>query len=207
MTDPRTRLEDNLDNYPLFPLGTVLMPGGRMALRIFERRYLDLVRDCMREGSGFGVVWLEEGGSEVAKPGEAPSLAAIGTEAMIVDWDQTDDGLLSIVIEGRRRFSLLASRQLDTGLNVGDIQWRPYADDLPLTDASESLLALLEQLGEHPHVKRLGMSMSASGIGDLVFRLAQLLPLPQKEVYGMLQTEDPRHRLDMLNDLVEILAS
>ena len=196
-----------VDNFPLFPLGTVLVPGGRMALRIFERRYLDLVRDCLRDNSGFGVIWLDQGGSEVAKPGEAPSLAAMGTEAVIVDWDKTDDGLLGIVIEGRRRFSLLASRQAEGGLNVGDIQWRQDAEELPLTDASASLLALLEQLGEHPHVKRLGMSMSASGIGDLVFRLAQLLPLPQEEVYRMLETEDHRQRLDLLNDLVEILAS
>lgn len=202
-----TETAEQCDDFPLFPLGTVLLPGGRMALRIFERRYLDLVRDCMREGSSFGVIWLNQGGSEVAKPGQAPSLAGIGTEAVIVDWDQTDDGLLGIVIEGRRRFSLRRSRQADSGLHRGDIHWLQDAREIPLTDVSDAMLTLLEQLGEHPHVKRLGMSMEAQGIGDLVFRLAQLLPLPQDEVYQMLVIDDHRQRLDMLNDLVEILAS
>ena len=87
-----------LETIPLFPLGTTLLPYGRMPLQIFERRYIDLIAQCMREGTGFGVVQLRRG-SEVGQGGiDAPDIAAVGCFARIVDWDQLPNQLLGITI-------------------------------------------------------------------------------------------------------------
>ena len=92
---------------PLFPLRTVLVPGAALDLRIFERRYLDMVRDCGRQGSGFGVCLLVDG-DEVGAPATP---AAYGTEAVIEDFGTTPDGLLSLRVRGRRRCDNAARRQ------------------------------------------------------------------------------------------------
>ncbi|HCD53950.1 MAG TPA: ATP-dependent protease, partial [Halieaceae bacterium] len=88
---------------PLFPLSAVLLPYGKMPLQIFEQRYLDLVRDCMKSGTDFGVVWIRRG-EEVAVKGSRQQLGDLGTLARIVDFDQLPNGLLGVTIEGRERF-------------------------------------------------------------------------------------------------------
>ena len=93
-----------MTDIPLFPLGTVLFPSGRLPLQIFERRYVDMISKCMREGTGFGVVWIRRG-SEVAEASVTNlDLGDYGTMATIVDWDQLPNGLLGITIEGTQRF-------------------------------------------------------------------------------------------------------
>ncbi|CAA0097485.1 LON peptidase substrate-binding domain-containing protein [Zhongshania aliphaticivorans] len=192
----------------LFPLRTVLFPGGRMGLRIFERRYLDMVRDTLREQASFGIVWMPEGGKEVMSPGERPaSLALIGTEARIADWNQLPDGLLGIVVEGGRRFKINHARQADSGLYMGDVDWLAEQSDQPLPPRSEELHDLLRQLGEHPHIQRLGMAVDVEEAGALANRLAQLLPLPEEQAYQLLSIDEPLQRLNTLHDVLDGLAS
>ena len=89
---------------PLFPLNTVLFPGCNLDLQIFEARYLDMIGRCMKQGVGFGVVCILEG-SEV---GVAPEgFAMVGCEARITDFEQQDNGLLGIRVQGGRRFTVL----------------------------------------------------------------------------------------------------
>ncbi|MGH8075482.1 MAG: LON peptidase substrate-binding domain-containing protein, partial [Lysobacter sp.] len=85
---------------PLFPLPTVLVPGASLGLRIFEPRYLDLVRECGRNESGFGICLVIDGEAT----GETGAAAAYGTEALIEDFDTGDDGLLTLRVRGARRF-------------------------------------------------------------------------------------------------------
>ncbi|GAA4106750.1 LON peptidase substrate-binding domain-containing protein [Zhongshania borealis] len=193
---------------PLFPLNTVLLPGGRMGLRIFERRYIDLIRNSLRNQQSFGIVWLAEGGAEVLKPSEPQTaLAVIGTEAHIADWDQLPDGLLGIVVEGRRRFSIESARQDKSGLYMGKISWLPEQEDVPLPPRSTELHDLLQQLGEHPHVERLGMQLNVASAGALANSLAQLLPLPAADAYQILGIDEPLARLDALHDIVDAISS
>lgn len=193
---------DRQHDYPLFPLRSVLFPGGRMALRIFEQRYLDLVRSTLREQTSFGVIHLHQG-SEVNGDDQRPQLAVVGCEAHIVDWDQTDDGLLGLVVEGGRRFRLRSSAQDASGLHRGTVEWLDEVEDIPLPEEADELAALLSQLLDHPHVQRMGMSGEVSGTGDLVNRLAQLLPLEPADVYPLLEVDDPLQRLDVLHELLE----
>jgi Lon protease-like protein len=123
---------------PLFPLNTVLLPGGRLPLRIFEPRYLDMVRDCMREGTGFGVCLILDG-SEAGRPATP---ARFGTEARIVDFDTLDDGLLGITAEGTARVRVDALRVTAAGLAIGSVERLPPDPPLPVP-AQHALLATL----------------------------------------------------------------
>src|SRR5687767_11709920 len=107
---------------PLFPLGTVLFPQGRLPLRVFEPRYVDLVRDCLRHTKPFGVVWIREGSEVVGPTDTMPKLAQIGSLAQIVDWDALPDGRLGMTIEGGGKFRLLSTEQKPNYLIVAEVE-------------------------------------------------------------------------------------
>src|SRR5262249_28333950 len=109
------------NDIPLFPLNTVLFPGGPLSLRVFERRYLDLVRDCARNDSGFGVCLILHG-REVGEPAVP---AAVGTLARIVDFYTLPDGLLGIRASGGERFHVDRTRVRDNGLAHGQVEFWP----------------------------------------------------------------------------------
>lgn len=179
----------------LFPLSSVLFPGGRLQLRIFEPRYLDLVRDCARHGSGFGVCLILEG-SEVGEPAVP---AAFGTLARLVDFHSLPGGLLGIDAKGGERFRVEETRVRSNGLVHGRVS---YLADEPVTivPAEHGLLAtilerLLERMGgEHAAVDRAHYD-DASWVG---FRLAEALPLAMPERQELLQLTDPVARLARL---------
>ncbi len=187
---------------PLFPLHTVLLPDGRLLLQVFERRYLDLVRDSLRESQPFGIVWIRDGDEVQREAGRDPVLARVGVEARIVDWDTTDGGLLAIVVEGGERFNIEDSWCESSGLWVAEVEYWQSEPRLPLPPERNEWLSLLEQLGEHPRVRRLGMSMDVDDAATLGHRLAQLLPVTEAQRYELLTAVDPVSRLDLLHDLI-----
>jgi len=180
---------------PLFPLRTVLVPGARLGLRIFEPRYLSLVSNCSREGSGFGVCLLLEG-----EEAGAPALPApFGTEARIEDFDRGDDGLLMLQVRGHRRFSLLDTTVHDNGLVVGAVEWQAPDPDEPLRPEhgllSTVLARILEQVGgEHARAPA-ALLDDAAWVG---WRLAELMPLSDAQRLEVLREPDPHARLDRL---------
>jgi Lon protease-like protein len=180
---------------PLFPLHTVLFPGGEIALRIFEPRYLDMVRDCARGDSPFGVCLILDG-DEV---GEPATPAAIGTLARIVDFSTTQDGLLGIRAQGTQRFRLARSRVRDNGAAHGEVEAWPDEQILQLPVEFQLLATILERLLEKtggPHAKAPRERFDdASWVG---FRLAELLPLENRERQKLLQETDPLERLAQL---------
>ncbi|MFL6717156.1 MAG: LON peptidase substrate-binding domain-containing protein [Burkholderiaceae bacterium] len=96
------------DWLPLFPLDTVLFPGGALPLKVFETRYIDMVRDCMKRNAPFGVVRIKSG-KEV---GVAAQPDSVGCLAHIVEWDMPDLGLLMLQTSGGQRFRILETRVL-----------------------------------------------------------------------------------------------
>lgn len=187
---------------PLFPLSSVLVPFGRMPLQIFEPRYLDLVRDCMKTESPFGMVWIRSG-SEVASPGRgSPTLGECGTYARIVDFDQLPNGLLGIVIEGGERFDLADTETRPNGLVVGQVTMRPspvvahMADDwLPLAD-------MLRSLEAHPHVERMKLRVDYNDAWQVAYTLIQVLPLEEHLKYEMLCLDDIEHLMAELDGVL-----
>lgn len=186
---------------PLFPLSAVLLPYGRMPLKIFERRYLDLVRECMRHNSGFGVAWIRRG-EEVARRGAAsPELGDWGCYAHIVDWDQLDNGLLGITIEGRQRFTLESAQVEASGLWRGQVDMQPSPAPVAMQAQWQSLAAVLQSLETHPHVQRMNLNIDYQDIWQVAYTLVQLLPLDEAlkyELLGMEQLESLLAELDRL---------
>lgn len=182
----------------LFPLPTVLVPGAALGLRVFEPRYLDLVRDCGRNQCGFGICLLVDDGS-----GEAAAAAAFGTEALIEDFDIGDDGLLTITVRGKRRFHAAKVRVRDNGLQVATVEWLDPDPVEPLRP-EHALLAmllrgLLEQVGgEHAD----DLDARADDAAWVGWRLAEMLPLTDTQRQQLLQEDDPHVRLDRLLDLL-----
>jgi uncharacterized protein len=171
---------------PLFPLSAVLLPGGRIPLKIFEPRYLDLVRDCMRTSSPFGVVWIRRG-AEVAQPGRAaPELGDYGTCAHIVDWNQLPNGLLGITIEGGRRFDLGDTQARANNLVVGQVELRPATVPARLSTEWLPLVDVLRSLESHPQVQRLQLRVDYNDAWQVGFALTQLLPLEEAVKYRLL---------------------
>ncbi len=190
-----------MSELPLFPLSSVLLPFGRMPLQIFEQRYLDLVRDCMKSNSAFGVVWIRRG-AEVAQRGRAaPDLGDYGTCARIVDWDQLPNGLLGITIEGAQRFKLYETETRANGLVVGEIQLRDAPALTAVLEPWQPLVDVLRSLQTHPHVQRMNLSLDYNNAWQVVYTLIQLLPLEESLKYELLENDSIEHLMHEI-DLV-----
>ena len=185
---------------PLFPLNTVLFPGCLLDLQIFEARYLDMIGRCMKQGGGFGVVCILEG-EQVGKA--AQGVATIGCEALIRDFQQQDNGLLGIRVEGVRRFRVEQTEVEKDQLLVAEVQWLSERPDTPLTEHDDDLLALLTALGEHPMVASLDMPRAVAGQQSLANQLAYLLPFMEEDKLDLLAIDSPRRRLEAIQSLLE----
>lgn len=187
---------------PLFPLSTVLYPDGRLALRIFEPRYLDMVSRCLREDGTFGICLIETGG-EVGEPAQPH---VIGTESRIIDWDRNDDGLLGLTVRGERRFRIASTRVQPDKLLVGEIDW---LDDEPVALPGEylSMAELLRQLLQQFDPDQAAAGERFSEAGWVGYRLAEHLPLTMAQRQQLLEHADPVGRLQILAALVRSVTN
>lgn len=188
-----------LDSLDIFPLHTVLMPGASLGLRVFEPRYLDLVRECGRNGVGFGVCLILDG-EEVGAPATS---AAFGTEAVIEDFGSDEYGVLTLQVRGARRFHAQRVRVRDNGRQVVDVSWCK-TDAVEHVRPEHGLLAVLLQSlldrfgGEHA----MAPNALLDDAGWVSWRLAELLPLPNRQRLQVLQLDDPHQRLELLLSLL-----
>jgi uncharacterized protein len=179
---------------PLFPLHTVLFPDGPLTLRIFETRYTDMVRDCMRQQQPFGVVLIEQG----EEAGDVALTATVGCTARIADFYTLKDGLLGISCVGGRRFRVSRVWREPDGLNRAEVTWLPAepATTLPpeYAEIGATVRNAVEELAErYQHVdKRYDEASWTSA------RLTELLPIALPDKQALLELDDPLLRLDAL---------
>jgi len=185
--------------FPLFPLRTVLFPGGLLPLRIFEQRYLSMVRECARHNREFGVCLIVEGEEAIAPVRTAP----VGTLARIVDWNLLTDGLLGVSTIGTSRFRLEYSYKQEDSLWLGKVALLPEPDPCPLPTPyfvlGQILSRFLEKLGPGFPAHTPEQLDDAVWVG---YRLSEFLPLSDIEKQNLLELSDPIKRLQ---DLLELL--
>ncbi len=189
---------------PIFPLPLVLFPGGRLPLQIFETRYLDMVKRCMREGSGFGIVMITEG-EQVLKNAEEqlPSISQCGTYSTIVDFDQLPNGMLSIMAEGQAKFVIRDQYEQADRLMLADVESLSVEYDAHVPEQHEHLSELLVSLMEHESVQRLGLQCDLDQAREVGARLTELLPCPNDFKQRLLEMKDPLVRLQELEKILE----
>lgn len=190
---------------PLFPLGSVLFPGGRLPLRIFEQRYMDMAKACFKESGSFGICLIAVG-EEVARPGEKPAEPhAVGTLAHIADWDMQQLGVLDIVAQGGDRFRLKRHWVEPSGLLRGEVELIESPPVLPVPGAYARLVPLLRAI-----IADLGAAASAPATphrffdaGWLGMRYAEVLPIPLLARQKLLEIEDSIDRLEIIYRFLE----
>jgi uncharacterized protein len=180
----------------LFPLNIVLFPNGPLPLRIFETRYLDMVRRCMRGTESFGVVLIREGN----ETGPAETVD-VGTLAKIVDFHQLSDGLLGLSCVGQERFRIRSRSRQPDGLNIAEVDTLPPEPVVAVPERHARLPKLLKsvlpQLGE----VYTGVRMHLDDAAWVGHRLAEILPIPLADKQSCLELDDPIQRLDKLAPL------
>jgi len=189
-----------MEHVPLFPLSTVLFPGARLSLKIFEQRYLALIKDCLKQDAEFVVVLISKG-QEV---GVTPEIFSVGTCAHIVDWDQLEGSILSITVEGRERVEISKASGA-----IGELLW---ADTQTLVDIEqgaqaldEELVSLLKKLEQHPLVQAKGAAIEYESLTSVMWGLANLLPIDQLQKQHLLELDDSQQRYNALYHMLSEL--
>ncbi len=183
---------------PLFPLRAVLYPGGLLALRIFEQRYVELTKACVRDGSPFGVCLLTQGDEVAGRVPEPVRFAAVGTLATIETWDMPELGIFHVRAAGGTRFEVLSHATRDDGLVVADVAPIPAEPAVALGAAHAPLVRLLEVLATRIGPQNFPAGRAFDDASWVGYRLAELLPLPLSVKQSMLEINDGNVRLDVL---------
>jgi len=190
-----------LMNVPLFPLNSIVLPRGRIPLQLFEPRYIDMLTRCLKEDRGFVVVLLQEGG----ETGRTAAFYDIGTYVRIIDFQQLDNGLLGITVEGESKVSVVRSWQQEDGLNVGDVECLMEEAESEVPARYNELPSVLKALFRHPVIRDLNMEIDYGDARDVGWRLTELLPLDKQEKQKLVELQDPLERLSRLQELLEAL--
>lgn len=178
---------------PLFPLQTVLYPGGPLPLRIFEARYLDMISACLRDDSLFGVVQIRHG----SETGAALTFD-VGTLAKVVDWYQGSDGILGVTAIGSQRFRVTATRQGPDRLLHATVRLMPVAEPVALPEEYQPLVQILD--GVLSDLGRLYEDLPRH-YEDAVwisYRFAEILPFTPEQKQSCLEIDDPLERLQLI---------
>jgi len=183
------------ETIPIFPLGTVLFPGSLLPLRIFEVRYIDMAKTCLKEGSGFGVCLIREG-AEVGAPAVPEP---VGCLARIIDCDVEELGILKVRAEGLERFRIVSSETTKQGLVMGVVERLEAEADAPQTPALAECAEFLAKVIAGVGAERFREPLRFDDATWVSFRLAEILPLKTEVKQKLLELTDATLRLAVLH--------
>jgi len=187
---------------PLFPLNTVLFPGGPLSLRIFEPRYVDMVAERMRNEQPFGVCLIRDG----EEAGEAATAHEIGTFARIVDFQKFEDGILGISAVGEGRFRVLSTQVRPNQLLVGRVEPLPEEPEEALSDEFAAIPDLVRTLMDRTGPLYESLPKRYDDPTWLGYRLAEVLPIPLTRKQQFLELENPLLRLEQIGEVLRAIA-
>lgn len=198
-----------LHSLALFPLDTVLFPGGVLPLRVFEVRYLDMVGKCHRTGAPFGVVALTEG-QEVRTAGAPPEhLASIGTLARISILQQLQPGLIALTCTGEQRFHIDRQEQLKHGLWIADVTLLDADTVVPIPEDLRHTAQALQHVYDSLNRRSQRADVPAANTrqlddcGWVANRWCELLPLPPSLKQRLMSLDNPLMRLELVADVLD----
>jgi hypothetical protein len=189
-------------NLSVFPLNAIVCPKGRIALRIFETRYIDMIRACLKRDEPFVVTLIS------AQKDNKHAFYTTGTVVKIVDFGETlHNGMLNIVVEGIAQVNLSNLSRQEDGLWKADVTESDEEPYSPTPEEFDDLCLVLKALVKHPYVQDLAMIINFDDAREVGWRLTELLPLGNEQKQSLYEMENPELRLskiaDQLSDLVE----
>ncbi|MDD2926847.1 LON peptidase substrate-binding domain-containing protein [Rhodoferax sp.] len=207
-----------LRSLPLFPLGTVLFPGGYLPLQIFEVRYLDMVGRCHQAGVPFGVATLKRGSEVLRAPADgqdsgaadAPVFYPGGTLARITALSRPQPGLMLIKCSGLQRFGIQRQEQLKHGLWMADVTLLPDDQPVPIPGDLQPVAATLKRVINTLHAQNTAPDQmpiqppyQLNDCAWVANRWCELLPLPLELKHRLMLLDNPLVRLELVSDLLE----
>ena len=191
-----------LKTLPIFPLGIVVLPGNIQSLQIFEPRYIEMVKECMKTNSGFVIVLQKDA------MGEQLSISDQGTYVEIIDFNTLPNGLLGITVKGMHRTKIKTMEQRQSGLNIGKVEniQDPEVDDQALLAKYPDLLQILSQLKQHPQIRSMPLEINLDSADSVSYHLAGLIPLAPKDKQKILEAFDAGQRLNFLSQYFDQIA-
>lgn len=190
-----------MQKLPLFPLNTVLFPGGLLPLRIFETRYLDMISQCLRSDSGFIVSLITEG-KEVGAPANAEDL---GVSVRIIDWESLPGGLLGVTVQAEQKMRIVDTDVQSNGMVVATAEPLPPEAEMLLQPSHQPMVQLLKRILSEiplPYTDEMIRLDSANWVSD---RLTELLPFPHALKQAQLREPDPEIRLATMEKMLHEL--
>jgi len=190
----------------IFPLTVNVLPGGYLPLQIFESRYLDMVKKCMTRETGFCVVLLRGSMNQISSS-KLPDHSPIGTYVEIVDFNQLENGLLGITVQGQCRIQILDRRKQEDGLIIADIiEQTEVEESISLEPQYENIWRILKDISKHPEIKKLELEIDFDNSSSVAYNLASLLPLTPLDRQNILEFRSNVDRFDHLNKIVKQLG-
>lgn len=179
------------DSLPLFPLTGIVLPGGLMPLRLFERRYIDMVSRCLKQESGFGICLIESG----LEAGVPAKPYAVGCRANIIDFDQGEDGLLHITAQGDQEFRVNTFAADESELLIGDVTYFSQTDEPHSQDILPELATKLGLILDYVEPNINYPERKLDDADWVCYRLLELLPLAPQARFELLRMESNAHRM------------
>jgi len=190
---------------PLFPLTINVLPGAFLPLQIFEPRYIDMVRRSLSNSEGFSIVLSKQ--ENTYEESENLPYHNIATYVEIVDFDQLDNGLLGITVQGKQKIVIEETWKQEDELIIGKIRRISEIDDnLSKNPLYIDLWNMVKEITNHPEIKKLNLELNLESSVSVGYILASVLPLRPQEKQTILEFEDPRDKLDYLKEIIKRLG-
>ena len=192
------------NNLPVFPLGLVALPGTIQNLQIFEPRYINMVKDCMKNNQGFVIVFQKPIDSiddfEISKK---------GSYVEIIDFNNLPNGLLGISVKSINKVVVNNLIQLKDGLHIAEINpiVDPEVDDQALLAEFPEITNILNQLVKHPRIVDMPIEVDFNSADSVAYHLAGLIPISWSSKQNLLEAFDASQRLKILSKYIDEISS
>jgi len=177
---------------PLFPLNSVVFPGGRLPLRIFEQRYLDMVKQAIADKSPFGICAIRD-----ATP------YSVGTLVHVTDWDMPQTGILHIETQARERFVIRSSHVETSGLLMGKVDSIGPETGIAIPHDLALTVEILRQIIQEYGAARFPEPHEFDNAVWVGYRLSEVLPLKLSTKQNLLEMNDSVTRLRILAEFIK----